>query len=368
MTFAFVLSSSGNGRIIEYDDTTGQGSRGSGVLRKQDATAFSLARLSGGYVYGMTGIDHSGLRFVDAGVFTLATGSISNGACDINDGGVFQTCTFSGNLSAINAQTGRGEATTQSNNGASHEAVYVVSASEFVMEQIDPVTNTPLLVGSVLQQSGTFTKASLNGLAVLYYQDIHSGYTLDQSGAMIGSFDGNGNYNMIVSDEDLAGTITQDPPQQGTYTVAANGAVIFTGGSGVPNGFLSGQNHGFFVGTGSNSIFGTIEPQTGGPFSDSSIAGAYAGGSLSPLDYAYADDKVDAGTANGVIDLNEDDSSHNGIDQRSDIIFNYSIASNGRGTGQAQGDDGASVIYMISPTKFLVLGINADAVVEVYEH
>ena len=48
VTFAFVLSSSGNGRIIEYDDTTGQGSRGSGVLRKQDPTAFSLGKLNGG--------------------------------------------------------------------------------------------------------------------------------------------------------------------------------------------------------------------------------------------------------------------------------------------------------------------------------
>ena len=138
MTFAFVLDSTGNGRMIEYDDTTGQGSRGSGALRKANSSAFSLGSLHGGYVFGMTGAIGSGTRFVDVGQFALANGSISNGTCDINQGGTFWTCNFSGNLAAINAQTGRGEATIQSNNGTSHEAVYVVSATELVMEQIDP--------------------------------------------------------------------------------------------------------------------------------------------------------------------------------------------------------------------------------------
>jgi Putative Ig domain len=78
VTFAFVLDASANGRIIEYDDTTGQGSRGSGVLRKQDPTAFSLSRLSGGYSFGMTGADNSGRRMVGVGVFTLASGNITN--------------------------------------------------------------------------------------------------------------------------------------------------------------------------------------------------------------------------------------------------------------------------------------------------
>ena len=192
VTFAFVLSSSGNGRMIEYDDTTGQGNRGSGVLRKQDPTAFSLARLSGGYVFGMTGADSSALRMVNVGVFTLASGNITNGACDVNDGGSYATCRFAGTLSAINAQTGRGATTVQSSNGPSHQAVYVVSASEFVMEQIDsvPNTQTPLLVGSVLKQSGPFSNASLNGTSVLYIQDIHGGDGLDQSQSGLMSFDG----------------------------------------------------------------------------------------------------------------------------------------------------------------------------------
>ena len=381
-TFAFVLSSSGNGRIIEYDDTTGQGSRGSGVLRKQDPTAFSLARLSGGYALGMTGADDSGLHMTDVGVFTLASGSITNGACDINDGGIYQTCTFAGSLTPIDANTGRGVSTVLSSNGTSHQAVYVVSASEFVMEQIDSVagTHTPMLVGSVLQQSGTFSNATLNGPTVLYYQDIHSGDGLDQSGVMIISFAGNGTGNTIAADEDLAGVITQRPPGPSNYSVTANGAVTFIGagdkapasdGGGAPAGFLIGPNHAFIVGTGSNSIFGVIEPQTGGPFSNASIAGTYAGASLGPLDYLNAHNEIMVGPADGLgtLTLNDDSSSkQDGLGQKLGIIVNYSIASNGRGTAEATGDHAPAVVYIISPTKFVVIMPSTDAEMAVFEH
>jgi hypothetical protein len=369
VTFAFVLDSSANGRIIEYDDTTGQGSRGSGVLRKADSTAFSLSRLNGGWVYGMTGDDGGGHRMTNVGVFTLASGNITNGACDVNDGGTFQTCTFSGSVSAVDAQTGRGVSTTQSTFGASHDAVYVVSAGELVMEQIDSVpASNPLFVGSVLQQSGPFNNGSLSGLSVLYYQDIHHSDGLDQSGAMIINFNGNGNANGIAADEDLAGVITQKTPFQGTYTVAANGALNL--GAGNPAGFLISQNHAFFVGTGSNSIFGTIEPQTGAPFSNASIAGTYAAGTLPPLDYANGSNEVDVGPANGLgtLTLNGDYSQSGGIGQSLGTVVSYSIASNGRGTAEAQGDQAPSVVYVISPTKFVILRSETDARVLVFGH
>lgn len=261
---------------------------------------------------------------VNVGEFTLASGTITNGACDINEGGNYSTCTFNGTLSGVDPQTGRATVTAQSNNGTSHEAVYVVSAGEFLMEQIDSVpSSNPLLAGAVLQQSGSFNDGSLNGPAVLYYQDIHSGDGLDQSGAMIVSFDGNGNWNTVAMDEDLAGAITQNQPQQGTYAVAANGALTLSGGGGgAPVGFLVSPNQGFFVGTGSNSIFGTMEPQTGGPFSNASFQGTYAGGSLPPLDYANAQNELDVGTADGLgtFTADSDSSGSWGIDQRSGTI------------------------------------------------
>jgi hypothetical protein len=124
------------------------------------------------------------------------------------------------------------------------------------------------------------------------------------------------------------------------------------------------------VGTGSNSIFGTIEPQTGAPFSNASIAGTYAGGTLAPLDYVNASNQVYTMSADGLgtITVNEDSSASYGLEQALGDIGNYSIASNGRGTFQGSGGGTPGVVYVISPTKFLSLSPKTDARVDVEEH
>ena len=66
--------------------------------------------------------------------------------------------------------------------------------------------------------------------------------------------------------------------------------------------------------------------------------------------------------------LSGDSSSSQGIDQWFNTIVNYSVASNGRGTGEAQGDKAPGVIYVISPTKFVVLMPSTDAEVGIFEH
>jgi hypothetical protein len=124
------------------------------------------------------------------------------------------------------------------------------------------------------------------------------------------------------------------------------------------------------VGTGSNSIFGTIEPQTGGPFSNASINGTYAAGSLPPLDYVNASNGVLVGSADGLgtLTVSLDSSNSGGLQQKLGIIANYSIASNGRGTGESPGDQAPSVVYVISPTKFVIMLPSTDAAVLVFGH
>jgi hypothetical protein len=367
VTFAFVLDSSANGRIIEYDDTTGQGSRGSGVLRKANSSAFSLSALNGGWVYGTTGVSPHGARAVSVGQFTLTSGNITNGTCDSNHGGNYSTCTYTGTMSAVDPQTGRAVVTTTVQQFNTHTAVYVVSTGELVMESIDSVQGTGVdaAAGSVLQQTGPFNNGSLNGLTVAYYQAVDGA---DESGASIIHFDGNGNVNFLAEDDDNAGVITQHLTPPGTYTVAANGAGSTSGGG--PVGFLISQNKAFLVGTGNSPAFDWIEPQTGGPFSNASIAGTYAAGTLAPLDYVNAGNEVDVGPADGLgtLTLNGDSSGSGGLDQWFGGVVNYSIASNGRGTAEAQGDHAPGVVYVISPTKWLVLQPKTDARVLVFGH
>ena len=371
MTLAFVIDSTGNGRIIEYDDSTGQGSRGSGVLRKANAAVFSLGELTGSWAFGIAGAGASGERFVEAGEFATASGILSNGSCGINDGGDYQTCTFTGTLSAVNPQTGRATIAFETSNGASNFAAYVVSSSELVMEQIDPVGGgDPLVVGPALEQQGPFSNASLAGTVVLFMQDIHQQDGLDQSIAGLISFDGAGNLNITAMDEDLAGTITEDQTSQGTYSIDVNGAVTMAcSNPNCPAGFLVSQDQGFFVGTGASSIFGVMEPQSGGPFSNASIAGSYAGGSLAPLDYLNAKNEVDLGTADGLgtLTVSGDASDASGLNQISDNV-SYSVAANGRATMQGQSDPVPGVAYMISPARWVILYPSTDARMEVFQH
>jgi len=371
VTLAFVLSSTGNGRIIEYDDTTGTGSRGSGALRKQNTSAFSLSQLHGGYAYGMTGESQSGAFSVNIGQFTLSNGSISNGSCDVNEGGGFGTCTFSGTMSAVDSQTGRSAVTVQTNHGTSHVATYVVSASELVMESIDPTSQNQLLEGSILQQSGTFSAASLSGTTVSYARGIviHSGY--DMSHALIGTFDGHGNWSMTDGDEDVDGVMYQITPYQGTYTVAANGAVTRIGNGATTVGFLVSQNKAFLVSeVNIADYFSLLEPQTGAPFSNESIKGSYAGGSLAPMDYTHCinDVAVMSGDGQGTLTEDGDYSKSDGLDQSLNNSIPYSMGSDGRGTAPGNPTGTEGVFYVISPTKWIGLNAEHDARLVVLEH
>src|ERR1019366_4771774 len=348
-------------------DTTGQGSRGSGVLRKANSSAFSLSALNGGWVYGTTGVSPHGARAVSVGQFTLTSGNITNGTCDSNHGGNYSTCTYTGTMSAVDPQTGRAVVTTTVQQFNTHTAVYVVSTGELVMESIDSVQGTGVdaAAGSERQQTGTFNNGSLNGLTVAYYQAVDGA---DESGASIIHFDGNGNVNFLAEDDDNAGVITQHLTPPGTYTVAANGAGSTSGGG--PVGFLISQNKAFLVGTGNSPAFDWIEPQTGGPFSNASIAGTYAGGSLPPLDYANAHNELNVGPADGLgtLTLNGDSSGAGGLDQWFNYIINYSIASNGRGTAPGNPSGSEGVFYVISPTKWIVLMPKTDARMDVFTH
>jgi hypothetical protein len=387
MTLAFVLDSTGNGRLIEYDDKTGQGDRGSGVLRKANASVFSVGGLTGNWTFGLTGAGEFGERFVDVGQFTVATGTISNGACDTNDGGDYQTCTFTGTVSAVDPRTGRATASISNENGINNEVIYVVSLGELVMEQVDPVAleqgasvrrpfssssgGSPVLVGSGLGQNGSLGNSSLKGATVLHMQGIQQADGLDQSVAGIVSFDGNGNFSITAMDEDLAGTITQDQWLSSTYSVASNGAVTINCQNGdCPAGFLTTTNQGFFVSTGADTSFGVMDAQSSGAFSNASMAGSYSGSSLAPLDYTNAINAVYAGSADGLGTFTEssDSSGFGGLGQSSANVASYSMATTGRGMMQSQENQASAVVYMISPTKWIVLEPTTDARVDLYQH
>ena len=101
----------------------------------------------------------------------------------------------------------------------------------------------------------------------------------------------------------------------------------------------------------------------GGPFSNASFVGTYAGGNLAPID-ANLNNGVNSVTVDGAGGgySSGDFSGPKGLNQTLGDPVVYNIAPNGRGTIP----DG-SVVYAISPTKFLVLPTSGTAQVDVYE-
>src|SRR6202035_3235073 len=75
-TFRFALNLLGTrGRLISFDQS---GVRGSGVIERQDATAFDPSVLAGGYVLNLAGMDFSGARIGALGlIFPDGNGFIS---------------------------------------------------------------------------------------------------------------------------------------------------------------------------------------------------------------------------------------------------------------------------------------------------
>src|SRR5205814_10720557 len=95
-TFRFALGSiagtpgiASKGRIEEFDDATGTGTRAAvGEIRLQAPASFFIAQFSGPYAFGFYGQDSGGVRFAVAGTFTTTgLGAIKGGAFD-SDAGV----------------------------------------------------------------------------------------------------------------------------------------------------------------------------------------------------------------------------------------------------------------------------------------
>jgi hypothetical protein len=206
------------GRLIESDDNTGAGTRGSGIVRLQDGSAFG-AGLSGTYAFGLSGWDTSGGRMAIAGSFSAGSSNLSSVAADINDAGALQSQLTggSGSLSALDPTTGRGTASLSVGSTTLNSlAVYAVSSTEAIVAGTGtPGITNPFVGGEAISTSGPFGNASL--------QNIHmfrsAGLSSVGPDANIGllQFDGVGDVTGTQY-EDQAGTISSTA-LSGIYSV-----------------------------------------------------------------------------------------------------------------------------------------------------
>ena len=252
-----------DGRIIEFDDADGSGTRGSGFFRIQDSSAFA-GSLAGPYAFRFTGWDKSGGHFAMAGLATAEAGLFSSVFADVNDAGVAAGPLSGGNGTFSSADTnGRGTATLAIGAGVYDLIYYLVDANHVIFNSPQAASpGHPLIMGEATASAGPFSQSTLSNSQIYHLGGSVVG-TPDLNIGVL-HFDGVGSLSGVsfaraagpASTTNLAGQYAVD---------SSSGRVSFSGTAIPAVGYLVTDANGptaFLVGTGSSAASGVMEFQT----------------------------------------------------------------------------------------------------------
>ncbi|MGH9712159.1 MAG: Ig domain-containing protein [Candidatus Acidiferrales bacterium] len=288
--YQLVFDSDGNVRFFENDSANPtpppHPTRGEGIIKLQSGTNFTPGNFSGNYAFLFTGQDVNGTPSALAG--SLHADGIqlfSPGLVDVNDAAAFSPDNqLSGNFAVV-AASGRGRATLVyaipgSAQTTLQYAYYFVSPSDLFFVSADPADAThPLQAGEMKLQdpSVKFDQTALSG------PSIATGTGLDTTasafvGRLLTADPGcalPSTISLVLNQND-AGVISAPAAVCGTYSVSSSGRVTFTNlGARVAAAYLTGLNQGFLIGSDMAATTGQLEPQTGAPFTATSVQGGY---------------------------------------------------------------------------------------------
>lgn len=361
------------GSITEYDDQTGNGTgtRVSGVLLKQDPTAFSsgnTAQLHPNYAFGVSGAGSGGGGIAAGGSFVLnpSTGAITKMTLDEDLAGTAAVLATdgTGTISGVSAKTGRALfafTSATSSFASSGLAVYIVNANELFLASLDPLGigfpgSTPgaVYAGRAIVSSASSSSSQLSGNFIFHLAGTGSvalgAVTLTPSGSTGGSSSGT-----LEGYNTSQGTATI--PLAGTYTVdATTGRVTLSSGALVPLPVLyiaapvTGTENitAFIVGQDPFTLFGLVEAGATSAVATSSLAGKYFFGDEFPRD-GNAPNRIGAVTvaSSGATTGTEDESASAGLSTKS-VSYTVTIDNaNGFGTGNV----GANTVAITNGTE-----------------
>ena len=410
---------SDHGSLIEYDGDQVQGTRGSGQLQRQDATAFT-AGLNGSYAFGLVGDTpctvSCGLNLAlfgpaaEVGQFTTSASGIT-GTADANiAAGNFPNDALTGSMAAADGNGRLPLTLTTANLPAGVHpvdyAVYVINANQAFVMSTDKHSTYILLAGQAhRQQTAAFTNASATGAYVGYENAPTSPGLVGQTLANVanlstavlfqGNGDGAGNCTTNLVDQagatalinsltGLGGSLTGLQGALGSYTatgtsactVAADGrevlnyatptttvagVVTVTGTAPAPRViYLYGPNQGYFLETGYAGL-GMLEQQTGAPFSVGTLDGTFVYGQTDAASVVSTNASgvfiADGqGTVQTTLDENVGVGTVNVLQLGTTGTEPYALTSGAYGRYLL----GTSVvIYAISPTSYVLVDTNA---------
>jgi hypothetical protein len=370
-------------RIIEFDDTTGSGKRGSGVLKPSTTPATATSGISGHFALLFDGPTYeiSMAQAKQALVCSFQTdgaGNIVAGTADWNEAGSmaadltglkgsYSVDSFGHGLLTVSGFTPGGSV-----GGIFRFSFYQVSPGEWLAISIDPQNANspipPLFSGSVLQQTGApFSDASLQGTFVLQVQGLDTVLTgselLPHVTAGLMTSDGSGHLSFDL--DDYVGLNSPALTSSATYVVDPTSGRVGTNASGPVYGvtlYLIDNTRAFALVNDNGAKSGIVELQSGAPFTNASFKGSYLGGSL-PSGVASTLNEVGLVSAdgNGNVSITTDRSTSQGLVTGHQVTGTYSVDSSGRVVVTAPGDTTTRIFYLVSPTKAAYLTSDGDA-------
>ena len=373
-----------------------------GTLRKQSGTIPTT--LSGAFAFEASSTQNTancnnsvcGGKFAVAGVTTFSSNGSATGEIDFSQNGQLDASNtltawpasagggFTGGSYTINSTTGRGTLTFTPNgsSNAVHMQVYVVSATDLLLMDIDDQTQNSLFAGEALQQSGSFTQSSLNGPSILYDSSFSSGNPAT-TGAMIARITIPSSGTLNIFGYSAGGGTTQCEPQaspctasttpaSATYVVDATGRVTLTGaGNHAPIFYMVSANKAFFLGSSGGVEAGRIEPQSS---TSAPTGAAFAFGSIELGDSSADDSEGFATFTSGSVSGTTDNNSRGtlNLDQTFGVPTALNVSVDSTGLGLISGNNLACTIplngaivaspcqlifYVISPTRVVLIDI-----------
>lgn len=299
------------GRMIVSDDGSGKSAMMSGILRMQNATAFSSG-LSGPYAFGLAGWDSSNGHYAMAGSMHASSSSLSSVAADIDDAGTLASQLTGGSGTLSSADTnGRITGTLSVGSASFDVALYEISANEAFVVTTDALSAShPLVSGEALTTASSFSATSLSNNNILAMGGV-AGQGPDVSVGLL-TFDGISAVGGTIY-EDQAATLSSTPVSAVYQVDGTTGRATFTApqqGQSVGNhGFVAylippspSLSHlqcsvpatcvtGFVVGTDGTAQDGIFEFQAqmlAPPFTNRYIEGDYVYGTIENLDASSA--------------------------------------------------------------------------------
>jgi hypothetical protein len=359
-------------RMIEYDDATGTGSRGSGVIDPTPGPP-TTAGISGNFAFLLSGTDIDQNQQALIGSFqTDGKGDIAGGTADANQvipgtGREVANLGTLGGTYTIDAN-GRGLLTlTFGGSPPFHYSFYEVSPSEWLVISLDPATlNSPLVSGTAYQQTGApFSAASLPATSVFAANGVNKAGAAPTPDVSLGLAASNGNGNVTYTFDEYNGALTSGNTLAVAYAVdATTGRATTTATAGpltepilyVIDPTATNSPAAFYLGVSPSGQSGTIEQQTGGPFTVASFSGNYLGGSL-PLVLTSVLNESGLVTADGdgtlstSVSFTTNRSSSTGLVYQNDVVTGtYTVDATGRGVITAP-DGVTRIFYVVSPTQ-----------------